>query len=101
MAEVVNTVLNALYSFGRIYFVCELGEKVTSQFNVFNEKISDCNWYLFSIETQRVFLIFLSGTQQLAAIQGYANTVCTRDAFKTVIFILVVFYVHADAEATV
>lgn len=64
-AEITNTVMNAMYSFFRIFFVCELGEKVTYQFNVFSEKIGDCDWYLFSIELQSVFLIFLSGNNDL------------------------------------
>lgn len=90
--------MNAMYSFGRIFFLCELGEKVTYQFNVFNEKVGDCKWYSFSIEMQRVYLIVLAGAQDPAIVQGYADTVCTRDAFKNVTlnFISLVLLVCSD-----
>ena len=73
-----------IWTFTTIFFVCELGEKVTHQFNLFNEEICNCDWFLFPIEIQRIFLIVLLGAQQPAVIQGYANTTCTRDTFKNV-----------------
>lgn len=79
------TIMDTAWTLLTIFSVCELGEKVTHHFNVFNEKVCNCDWYLFSHEMKRIFLIVLSGAQQPAVIQGYANTVCTRDAFKSVI----------------
>lgn len=69
-----------------IFIFCELGERVTQQFNEFNEQFCQCNWYLFPIEMQRMFIIVISNTQRPAIIEGYANIVCTRDAFKQVRF---------------
>lgn len=76
------------YTFGMLFAHCEIGERVTHQFNLFNEKFLHCNWYLFPIEMQRIYSIVLIGVQDPAIIQGFANTICTRDAFKRVIFII-------------
>lgn len=71
---------------------CELGERVSQQFNIFDDELRRCRWYLYPLEMQKMLLIILSSTQQPPAIQGYANTVCTRDAFKRVRF--VIFFQH-------
>lgn len=73
------------YSFGAIFGFCEIGERVTHQFNAFNEKLCDSNWYSFPIEIQRIYLVVLVGVQNPSFIYGFAHTVCTREAFKKVI----------------
>lgn len=73
-----------LYAFGSIFIFCEHGELVNNGFNEFNEELCQCDWYLFSIEMQRNLIIFNEYTQQPAIIRGFANTVCTREAFKKV-----------------
>lgn len=82
----MHTIVTVGWIFTTIYFVCHLGENVTYNFNVFNEELCRCDWYLFPNEMQRVFLIVLSGAQQPIVIQGYANIVCTHETFKKVIF---------------
>lgn len=79
------------------YFFCYFG-KVTHHFNGFNKKLCDCNWFLFPNKMKRIYLIVLSGTQQPAVIQGYGNTVCTRDAFKKVILYFVMLYQYFDLK---
>lgn len=85
----MNSISVAGWTFATVFAICELGENVTHRFNVFDEKLDDSDWFLYPIEMQRLFLIFLSGSQQPTIIQGYANTVCTRVAFKNVRFALV------------
>lgn len=70
-----------------LFCYCELGEIVTNQFNMFDNELCRYDWYLFSIEMQRIFLIVMSNTQNSTTIRGYGNIVCTRDAFKQVKFI--------------
>lgn len=82
--EIMNTVGGLTWVFSSCFLCCEYGECVTHQFNLFDEELRCCGWYLFPIEMQRSMLIILTGNQQLEVIQGYANTVCTRDAFKMV-----------------
>lgn len=82
--DIIVIILLLFWAFSIIFLYCEIGERVTHEFNEFNEQFCQCNWYSFSIEMQRMFIIVMSNTQRPAIIQGYANTVCTRDAFKQV-----------------
>ena len=82
--ELINTFVIVFWSFASIFFFCAFGEMVTHQFNVFDDELCQCDWYLFPIEMKRMMIIFMVNTQQPAIIQGFANTVCTREAFKKV-----------------
>lgn len=57
---------------------------VTHEFKQFHEKLSQCNWYEFPRELQRMLVIVLINTQEPATIKGFANTSCTREEFKKV-----------------
>lgn len=87
-----------------IFVHCEAGERVTDRFYIFHHEICHLDWYIFPMKTQKMLLIILSSTQQPAVIQGYANTQCTRDAFKSVniskkffkkiLFVYVLMFAH-------
>lgn len=73
--------------FGSVTFTfaaCELGEMTSNEFNALNEAFYQCNWYLLSTQTERVFLMVVANTQQPVIIGGYAKTSCMRDTFKEV-----------------
>lgn len=82
--DLTTTLLIISWSFIIIFSCSELGETMAFQFNVFHELLCQSNWYEFSIDMQRMLIIFMLDTQQLAFIRGYGNIVCTRDAFKNV-----------------
>lgn len=62
----------------------EFGELVTNRFHQFDEKLCQCDWYLFSLEMKQLYLIFMQNTQQPTLMCGFGNIVCTRDVFKKV-----------------
>lgn len=82
--DIITTFSQFLWAFLSNFFYCEIGERVTRQFDLFDEELRRCDWYLFPIEMQRLILITMSGSQHPEIIRGYANSVCTRDAFKRV-----------------
>ena len=84
--EIVPAFLAITSIFIAIFAYCEFGEQVMHQFNLYGETFCSCDWYLFPIEMQRIYSIALVGVQDPVIVQGYANTVCTRDAFKNVCF---------------
>ena len=65
--------------------ICEPGERVTDQFDQFGQEVGRCEWNMLPIEMQRMYLIFLSDTQQPVHIGGYGGILCARDTFKRVI----------------
>lgn len=58
---------------------------MTNQFEGFNVELSQCDWYLLSIEMRRMYVIFVSDTQHSIKILSYANIACERDTSKKVI----------------
>lgn len=65
--------------------VCEPGERVASQFEQFGEELGRCEWNQLPIGMQRMYLIFLSDTQQPKNLRSYGGIPCTRETFKLVI----------------
>lgn len=64
---------------------CEFGEMITGQFIAFNDdELSQLSWYLFSVELQRLLVIFMAFTQKPMTVRGSGNIKCTRESFKKV-----------------
>lgn len=76
--------LYVLVVFEFLFMLCEPGERVTNQFEMFGEELERCNWYKLSIEMQRIYLTFLVNTQQNLNIECYGGIQCTRETLKMV-----------------
>lgn len=72
------------WSFVIIFCICEFGEQLTQQFQVFDDALCKFKWYLMPTEMQRMLVIVMSNTQQASFMYGYGNIECTRDSFKQV-----------------
>lgn len=81
---VYRVCITIFWSFAFLFFICEFADMVNNQFNQFNETVSYCEWYLLSIELQRLIIVLMANTQRQTTIHGYGNIVCTRVAFKKV-----------------
>ena len=76
----------AFWVFGLVFVACEFGERMTDQFESYGEELERCDWNLLPIEMQRMYLIFLTDTQQIKTIQCYFGIVCSRETYKKVHF---------------
>lgn len=72
------------WSFIIIALICELGERITERFHLFNDKLNRHKWYRFPLAVQRMLLIFMCDAQQPAFVRGFGSIICTRDSFKAV-----------------
>lgn len=63
---------------------CEFGEMITEQFEMFNDELSQCKWYLFSTDVQQMFVILMAFAQKPMNICGCGKIKCTRESFKKV-----------------
>lgn len=66
------------------FLLCELGQWVTNGFDRFGDELDGCDWHLWPIELQRLYLIFLLDTQQPTYTQCFGGILCSRDTFKKV-----------------
>lgn len=82
--EIVIQSLFVPVVFGFIIILCEPGERVTNQFEMFGEELERRTWYKLPIDMQRIYVIFLVNTQQDLSIGCYGGTQCTRETLKKV-----------------
>ena len=83
--DTINSIIEMIWSFFAIFIFCECGNMVTNRFDKFHGELWQCDWYLFEIELQQIYLMFMTNAQQSAMIKGHANILCTRETFKKVI----------------
>lgn len=51
---------------------------------MFDKELERCAWHTLPIQIQRMYLIFISDTQQTENIKCYGNIQCTRKTFEQV-----------------
>lgn len=78
----------AFWSFIEIFMLCNFGEMVMNSFNEINDAISTCDWYLFSMEIQRMLPLILMNSQHSIQFRGFGNIEISRNSFKSVSFFL-------------
>lgn len=84
LAELTVASNLGLWSYALTFLQCEFGDRVMTAFRTFDNELEQCDWYLFSIDTQQMLAIVILNAQQSTIICGFANTKFTRDSFKKV-----------------
>lgn len=81
-----NTLTLVFALLGNIFVLSEFGQMVNNQFEAFDERFLYCDWYLFPIKTQQMYVTFMIYTQDSVMIEGFGNICFTRDTFEKVSF---------------
>lgn len=76
--------IEAIYSFGLMFFACELGQRTNDALDECSKMIDQLNWYLFPEEVKRVLPIIINFAQQPIAFYCFGSTACIRETFKYV-----------------
>lgn len=63
---------------------CEFGQMVQTTFEMFDDELKRCQWYLFPLEMQRTYGIVMANSQRPTNIRGFGNMIRTREALKKV-----------------
>lgn len=82
--EIIFQLVGIFWSFVIIFLVCECGQIVSIEFELFSDALYQCNWYFLSNELQRILISFMVIAQHPTYMQGYGNIECTRESFKNV-----------------
>lgn len=82
--EIFATSLLAFWVIGFLFLICELGERMTHRFVMFDEELERYDWYNLPMESQRLYLMFLLDIQQPKHIIC-GHIPCTRETFRRVI----------------
>lgn len=67
-----------------MFCACEMGERLSNQFNAINDTLCKSKWYSFPIGIQRIMVIVIANAQQDAYIQSFGTLPCARNSFKMV-----------------
>lgn len=74
----------ALYGFGIIFVICELGQRLTNAYGQIAEEIENFEWYSFSHELQRMLPIILVVAQQPIELECFGGITGIRETLKKV-----------------
>lgn len=83
--EMVNPFVLMMWAFIIVYIYCAYAQMVTDQFGVFEKQLCQCEWHLWPIGIQQMFMIIVASAQQPASIHSYGHIGCTRYVFQKVI----------------
>lgn len=68
-----------------LFIACELGERVSNEFEELDDAISSFNWYKFPQNTCRILPLIQMCTQQPVQIKVFGKKIsCTREIFQKV-----------------
>ena len=82
--ELVQAFVLMLWAYAIIGLYCSCGEMVTNGFEIINDELKQCKWYLLPLKIQQMISIFVANAQQPTFIRGFGNIFCTRETFKIV-----------------
>lgn len=74
-----------------VFIIGEPGYFCVKQFEMFDDELGQCDWYLLTIELQRMYMILLSETQNPKKISSYGGIACDRNTSKKVLGIKTLF----------
>lgn len=83
-----------------IFILCEPGAKLTYQFDTLSGELIRYDWYLLTIEMQRMYMFFLLDTQHPMKMLCYGNITCERDTTKKVFSLLILVMIRSDRGQT-
>lgn len=67
-----------------VFFSCEIGHRFSNAYEEMYDKIFHLDWYLLSMDLQRMLPTLLIYTQKSVDIECFGSTTCGRDTFKKV-----------------
>lgn len=82
--ELLVLVFQACYSFGVVFMICELCQRMANEFDEFDEVVIQFDWYLYPHKLQQMLSILIVFIQQETAVECFGRISCNREAFKQV-----------------
>lgn len=63
---------------------CELGGRISNEFEEINDKINHLKWYLFPIKILRLMPMIMMSSQEWVGFACFGSIPCDRETFKKV-----------------
>lgn len=76
--------IEACYSFGFVFVICEVCQRVSLAFDDLNDRVFEFDWYLFPAIVKKMLPTIMLFAQQPIIFQCFGSFSCSREAFKQV-----------------
>lgn len=80
----VLPVINGIFGLATVFIACEFGQRMADAFDEFNCAIRQFDWYLLSIEMQRMLPMIIVIVQKPVSMGCFGSIICGREVFKNV-----------------
>lgn len=72
------------WAFAFVFVICEFGQKVSNAFIEIEHETGQLEWYLFTMDIQRILLILMIVAQNPVGLHVFGDISCDREDFKKV-----------------
>lgn len=72
------------WAFTLVLLSCELGSRISNEFEEINERIDQLKWYLFPLEMRRLMMMIEMNSQEWVGFACFGSIPCDRETFKKV-----------------
>lgn len=76
------------WAFTLVLLSCELGSRISNEFEEINERIDQLKWYLFPLEMRRLMMMIEMNSQEWVGFACFGSIPCDRETFKKVRWIV-------------
>lgn len=64
--------------------MCELAGKMSDEFENFNDRINQFDWYLLPLSVQKMLPFIMLNSQQAIGFTCFGSIMCNRETFRKV-----------------
>lgn len=72
------------WAFAFVYIICEFGQRVSNAYIEIEDEIGQLDWYLFSMEIQKILPTLMIVTQKTVGLDVFGNISADREDFQKV-----------------
>lgn len=75
---------NGIFGIALVFIACEIGQRLTDEFDEIKLTIDKFKWYLLPIEIKRMLPMIKANAQEPVPLECFGSIVCIREVFKNV-----------------
>lgn len=72
------------WAFAFVYIICEFGQRVSNAYIEIEDEIGQLDWYLLSMEIQKILPTLMIVTQKTVGLDVFGNISADREDFQKV-----------------
>ena len=78
------TIISGFFALALVFIACELGQRMSDEFEGIDFTIDQFDWYLFPIEIKRMLPTIIAVAEQPVSLECFGSITCVREVFRKV-----------------